>query len=1144
MHRPLLHGIHLNYKESSLHSAKLFNVFLRILHTLDLPGRGTEDDRAIRTQLGLNDSTEDAKFVASWLGKLMLFSPNHVKEKRCPGLTMAEYGFINLHDKEDTWKSNVIGGMNLTETKVAAAKFLASGAFVDSERFLPALFASADTNSRLSEIGSDMLKRTVLSISLDDHQLVEELFQVYIGNRGSEGSLPAKVPLQIQILGLLSKTKLVSSFIEQSIQIVQEGLMPVESNGDSGSTNPSNIGLEYSKFRVKIFSFTNWLARISPPSSQKVFAPPVVSQLRGYIERQGWPQLHADDSRPNLFEVEARAYCYESIGLLAAACPDLLVLQPDIDLLRWLFNSLSTDPSGGNVSSSIEQALGSILGVFGRDLDVALETPLTDLLSQHMILHPEEEDGHGHRVIRSTRLIALRFTNRCLAYSNVTARWINILALRDESKGQSEMKEEAKKGLHPYWYKMWNPIKENSKPGNRLDISRRYQIPDFREVTEKFFGPGAGWDMQTRDATEPEYSRAYASALGFCRSILLNQALSSTQKAPKINAEWEQNITALVSSDEESRRDLKVFLEREFLAQENFSRALETYVAASFDGLIYFTSGDTHEFGECLLEICSLACDPLLDGPADKISKLAGPILSNHQWLRETAAHVFGILASRKQSSQMIVREMLEDFDQKIQNWGRAIGKQIYETHGAILATAYFISRASYRRNKTKDLENLQSKFMESILDILVRCEDKMLSEAAALAFSELGLFMALSPHTNLKPPEFASLVDGLNTKAKSGNEVAILALGNIAMQCDETQSEGVDLTKIIDILYSLHDVRKPEVQFAVGASLTCAATGWQSKALIATLDIQGPSPQSCERNSTLRTMIDKVLMDCKNTKPALRQAAVIWLLCLVQYCGHQDDIIQRFRQCQSAFVGFLADRDPVNQETASRGLTLIYDKGDKSLKNDLIQDLVSSFTGSRTRLAGTVSEETELFEPGALPTGEGSVMTYKDIMSLASEVGDPGLVYKFMSLASHNAIWSSRAAFGRFGLSDILADSSVDGYLAQNPKIYPALFRYRFDPSPNVRSSMNEIWRTLAKEPAAVIDAHFDNIMEDLLKNILGREWRARQASCGAIANLLQGRPFEKYEGYLIEIWTKAFQVSHSILSTVTLCLCSPGLR
>ena len=199
-------------------------------------------------------------------------------------------------------------------------------------------------------------------------------------------------------------------------------------------------------------------------------------------------------------------------------------------------------------------------------------------------------------------------------------------------------------------------------------------------------------------------------------------------------------------------------------------------------------------------------------------------------------------------------------------------------------------------------------------------------------------------------------------------------------------------------------------------------------------------------------------------------------------------------------------------QESASRGLGLVYEKGDKELKDDLVRDFIGSFSDNKADMSGTVTEDTQLFEPGQLPTGDGSVTTYKDIMSLASEVGDSSLVYRFMSMASNNAIWSSRAAFGKFGLSTVLSDSSVDGYLAENPKLYPKLYRHRFDPYTNVRKSMNDIWVALVKDSAKTLDMHFGPIMEDLLANIVsGRDWRARQASCAAIADLIQGRKLDQ---------------------------------
>ena len=470
-----------------------------------------------------------------------------------------------------------------------------------------------------------------------------------------------------------------------------------------------------------------------------------------------------------------------------------------------------------------------------------------------------------------------------------------------------------------------------------------------------------------------------------------------------------------------------------------------------------------------------------------------------------------------------------------MRSWRQAIGSDALQVHGSILAIAYFVSRSVSRHNCPSDFEEKLSSFITVILEILNESRDKMLLDAVFLAISELALFSALTPETIREPYDVRILVQKSIEKAKEGDEKAITSLGHLAMQCREESDSDAILPYIIEQLYDLHTVRKPEVQFAVGAALCCAGIGWQSKSLISALDIQGPVPVSSTRTSTCSSVLDEVLSKCKTSKPALRQASVIWLLCLVQYCGHMQDIQGRLRECQVAFKGFLADRDSLNQESASRGLALVYEKGNKSLKDDLIRDLVSSFTGTAGLAGkGNVSEDTELFDAGALPTGDGSVTTYKDIMSLAAEVQDPSLVYRFMSLAANNAIWSERAAFGKFGLSNILSDASTDGYLTKNSKIYPALFRYRFDPNTNVRNSMNDIWAAIVKEPAKTIDLHFDGIMNDLLKNILGKEWRVRQASCAAVADLVQGRIFEKYEKYLAKIWELTFKVCDDIKESV----------
>ncbi len=1113
----LLQGFHSNYEESITYTASLFNVLLKILHCFSLPERGSAEDTTLREKFGLTEKPEDAAFVATWLGKLILFNIPQVGTTRCPGLSVEDCSFLQLQSKPDVWTPNVKGGLNLVETKVVAAKFLASGAFLDAERFLPALFASADPISRLADVGDDILKRATSSVSLEDHVLIKKLFEIYLGTPAAGGPSHARVPLQAKILALLSKSKLSSSFVAQSIQIVREGLTP---HHNDGSVRTSKHGLEASKLRVQVFAFTNWLARISSPEDINAFASDIIFRLRDYIEFQGWPVFKTEGPRPDPAELKSRGYGYECIGLLAAACPDSVLIEPNLDILRWLLTALSADPSGNDISISIEQALSNILGAFGQGLDSNIEEALTELLLKHMNRFPGEIDGELP-VVRSTRFMAVRFANRCLPYRNVTARWMNMLAIAGDVNDRSEVKEEGKKGLDPYWFRMFNPPKDILGKDES-----KYQFPAFPDLVEKFFGPETPWDSLTTTGSQVQLANAYNPAISFCRYILLHRALSLTEKAPGINAEWEKNIDALVSNDEESRGHLKGYLENLLATHDSSSHAVQLYLIASFRGMTDHIGEDSYRSGESCLELVSLCPDTILDHLRTNIPNLQDSILSNQRSSRETASHLFGILASREQGLNEDVQRMVQVFDQKIRAWRRAIGVEVFRAHGALLANSYFLSRLTYRVKVSPDQDELRLNLVTSCLDILSDSRDNMLLDAAVAALADLSLFGTILPDEIPLPHTASALFQKLRERSKTGDEKAIGALGFLAMQCTESKSEESTLDTILKILYGLEEVRQPEVQFAIGSALSCAAVGWRSKALIANLEIQGPLPQTPERNLTLSKAFDKVLSDCRATKPSLRQASVIWLLCLVQYCGHLEDGQTRLRRCQAAFKSFLSDRESLNQESASRGLTLVYEKGNRALKDDLIRDLVGSFTGTSTGLVGNVSGETELFEPGALPTGDGSVTTYKDIMSLASEIGDPGLVYRFMSLASNNAIWSSRAAFGRFGLSNILSDSSVDGYLAQNIKLYPALFRYRFDPNTNVRSSMNDIWNALVRDPTAIIDQHFDAIMDDLLKNILGREWRVRQASCAAIADLVQGKPLEKYEKYLTRIWTLTFKV------------------
>ena len=77
----------------------------------------------------------------------------------------------------------------------------------------------------------------------------------------------------------------------------------------------------------------------------------------------------------------------------------------------------------------------------------------------------------------------------------------------------------------------------------------------------------------------------------------------------------------------------------------------------------------------------------------------------------------------------------------------------------------------------------------------------------------------------------------------------------------------------------------------------------------------------------------------------------------------------------------------------------------------------VADTGGARKRRAVKLTGETQVFEEGSMgeAPGGGSLSTYKELCALATDMGQPDLVYRFMDLANHHAsLNSSRgAAFG-----------------------------------------------------------------------------------------------------------------------------------
>ncbi|KAL5412176.1 hypothetical protein PMIN04_009962, partial [Paraphaeosphaeria minitans] len=1139
----LIQGISSDYDKSQQHTSQLFHLILRLLKHFKLPLRGSKEDDELRSSLGVQ--SEDAKFLSHWFGKLLLLTvtraanPDAAASMRCPGLAVEEYKFLTLQGKPDAWDPSSDAGLNLIESKALVTRLLASGMFTENEKFLPALFASADTNSRISEVGEDVLKRVILSTDLEDDHVIKTLLGLYFGSSAPEGAPAVKVPLRIRILGMLSKSVTSTKFPKDIARIVEEGLLSPELS----ATNKTTAGREASKYRSAIFALVNFVARRGAADHLATIAEGLVGNLRAFLQDQGWPTPDRDQ------DMELRGYGYETIGLLAKASPNSILLEPNLDLLEWLFHSLREDASGKEVAVSIDEALSSVLGAFSTPLSDSIRPKFRQILLKYST-NVDSSKKRDEKILRSTQYTATRFANRCLSYDDVLARWIDILAVSGGSSERHEVVEEGRKGLDPFWFNM-----SNSSPGIDAD-GDKLSFPNFDELVQFIFAR-QGEDDDDMDVDnngdavsqaqlfQQQFSHTLPIVIKFCSEVAMHAALADKDIHEKFAEDWGRKLETLMSSDLRARQAF-----RAFAAVDAHATSLAILLRASFDRLTRDELSDVGDCGSSFIRLLSLCPDTIWKRASllRDFRALEPSVLSNNANRRAAATHAYGLLASHEDVQAEPAQQSLSLLYGKIETWKDAVGGEINQINGAIAALGFYLSRAHWKGLSASAGDESLKKTLDVVFKILAESKDATLKASVFTCIDQLSLFQVISPSVIAPYAKFQDVAQQIYDSAKAGTTSAILALGHLSTTTDETSDDDKKsgYNFIADRLYELHEVRQPEVQFSVGEALSCFASGWESKALVAELDIEHATqphepwdatpitPSGPAREKTLTTVLEKTLKGCKQTKPSLKKASVIWLLCLLQYCGHKSEIRQYLPQCQLAFKYCLSDRDEVVQEAASRGLGLVYEKGDRQLKDDLVRDLVGSFSDNKAKMSGTVSEDTQLFEPGALPTGDGSITTYKDILSLASEVGDSSLVYRFMSLASNNSIWSSRAAFGRFGLSNIFSDSSVDGYLAENPKLYPKLYRYRFDPNPNVQRSMNDIWNALVKDSSATIDKNFDAIMDDLLTSILTKEWRVRQASCAAISDLVQGRGIEKYEKYLGDIWDKCFKVLDDIKESV----------
>jgi len=327
-----------------------------------------------------------------------------------------------------------------------------------------------------------------------------------------------------------------------------------------------------------------------------------------------------------------------------------------------------------------------------------------------------------------------------------------------------------------------------------------------------------------------------------------------------------------------------------------------------------------------------------------------------------------------------------------------------------------------------------------------------------------------------------------------------------------------------------LSQLRLPAAYQDTGSDAERAAAAWAAAGT--------PDAGGTVMVQLLDHVMNEVLTD---GKPLVRAAGAPWLLCLLRYNSESPEVQSRISEFQQHFAYLLQERNEYLQEVASKGLGLCYDMcNDDAVKDELVATLAKALM-SGTAMAQPKRRKTDhdeqLFDEGEVKIddkalGEGSLTTYKELCTVATELGQPELIYRFLNLAGHQKVWNSRRG-AAFGFS-LIANKAADRLKPHLATLIPKLYRYQYDPNQSIQEAMGNLWQTVVPDPDKAKDEYLPHIFKELIPGVGSRLWRVREASCLGLADLLSGKRFAQVEEHLVEVYRMSLRAIDDVKETV----------
>ncbi|EPX73179.1 proteasome component [Schizosaccharomyces octosporus yFS286] len=838
----------------------------------------------------------------------------------------------------------------------------------------------------------------------------------------------------------------------------------------------------------KLIQFTRWISANADPSVLRPRAAGILDDIFNIL------------SNSTISNELLRGFLYTSIGLLAKSNSDLV----STSLLSTLLSALQVESP--DVRVAIDESLSIILPFF-KNFHSPYE--LLPIIEKYLITTPNSPAASS----------SLRYLLVAFPFEFLPSRFL-CLKTQDPSVFPSLLSEEAKKGLflsrwllHNNVYLDYAIVKD---PSTSSTVYPNTDDAILHLIAE--YNPEALWKSFSVEVC--------SSMLGFIKRCMAYQITKDLNICDD-----NELFDTLLRSDLSLRKDFAQLL--------STVKYLQPFLRFVFEGVLLHSQEAVHVFNQLLF---FTSPDILMEFSEDALMKqtLVAPAQ-----LRDTMSRSSGLLLSTK--GYNLVFQQLETLLRviKISNTRNdSFSKNIT----ALFIIGYTVSFSVFRNGNrilSSEYASILGEFF-SILYAYLQSDGSGEKRAALSVYQFIFLNIRIEDLTK----QYLHLKDVIETivnVAKSEKDTtlriqAMITLSHVPISLNEPFDHDL-IEMILNTIYLTYHDDSPDILFASAESMANFAGGMCCTFTKTKLPFQ----EGTENVNTLSPLYAMVLSKIvgewsKSSRPLLRKASSLWLYYIVKFCKCQAYTFERFNDIYHTFLTFLVDLDDFIQDTASKGLKAAYDLLDDEKKKSFTTNLISTITADRVdpTTKAPLDADTALFT-----TNQGSITTYKDICSLASESGNPDLVYSFLSIANTNSVWQSRKGLASgLGYMNISNDEKRKLFAVKSQtgsSLLTKLYLYRHDPNVSVARTMTEIWNSLVPSDLD-LKSHRQNLISSSLNSMSDYSWRVRESGVNSLVDLLSNVPVLEYIDQLQEIWRMSYRTLDDIKESVrtasfTLC-------